>query len=151
LQPIYDNPARHPERLAPLIGHGIIIGPDQRHALVLGTFAPAASCSPDWLSQLAAWLGQVYSGSAGDVPAHQELHALLRDDNYRPDRRRRVPAAYAGGHELYLFDVELNPSESFVSPNGTPLFAFAAEPGEKGEIAALPWYVVQDAVRVAAG
>jgi len=150
LEPMYDNAARHPERLVPLIGHGIIIGPDQKHALVLGTLLPSNSCSADWLAQLAEWLGAVYTGRAPDLHLHQELSALLHDDMYRPDRRRRVPERYAGGYELYLFDVELNLSESLLTPHGNLLFVFAAEPGEKGEIAALPWHVARDAVHIAA-
>src|SRR5262245_31835552 len=34
-EPMYDNAAKQPEKLRPLIGHGIIIGPDQVHSLVL--------------------------------------------------------------------------------------------------------------------
>jgi hypothetical protein len=150
LKPVWDNPARKPEQLVPLLGHGIIIGPDQKHALVVGTFQPSQSYSVDWLAKLAAWLGEVYSGDADDADAHPELSELLHDDTYRPYRRRPLPAQYAGEHKLYLFDVELDPQQAEETPYGTTLFAFAAEPGEKGEIAALPWSVARDAVRIAA-
>ena len=146
LEPMYDNAAKHPERLVPLIAHLVIVGPDQKHALALGSFLPSQRYSVDWLAQLARWFGEVYVGKAADLENHAELYTLLHDDTYHPDRRRRVPERYAGGHELYLLDVEVNPREAQVSPFGTPLFAFAAEPGEKGEIAALPWFVVKDAV-----
>jgi len=148
LEPMNDNAAKHPERLMPLVAHLVIIGPDRQHALALGTFLPSNRYSVDWLAQLARWFGEVYVGKAADLASHAELYTLLHDDMYRPDRRRCVPERYSNGLELYLFDVELNIHESQVTTYGTPLFAFAAEPGEKGEIAALPWFVVKDAVHV---
>jgi hypothetical protein len=146
-EPMYDNAARQPEKLRPLIGHGIIIGPDQVHSLVLGTFLPATAYSPDWLNQMARWLGEVYAGKASQA-GHEQLYELLHDDSYRPDRRRRLPAKYENGLELYLFDVEVKLTESIPTPYETLLFAFVAEPGEKGGIAAVPWFVAKDAVTV---
>src|SRR5688572_31653162 len=35
-KPLWDDPRKKPEALVPLICAGIIIGPDQKHALVLG-------------------------------------------------------------------------------------------------------------------
>jgi hypothetical protein len=143
-----DNPRQHPEKLVPLIAHGIIIGPDQKHALALGTFLSSNEYSVDWLARQAAWLAEVYSEP--EPPAEfSELWNLLRDDTFHPYRRRRVPEPDAGGKELYLLDVEVDPREAIESPHETILFAFVAEPGEKGEIMQLPWSVTQGAVRIA--
>jgi hypothetical protein len=76
------------------------------------------------------------------------LAALLKDDMYRPYRRRRVPDLDAGGKELYLLDVEVDPIEGQETPFEAVVFAFAADPGEKGEIMQLPWGVTQGAVAV---
>jgi hypothetical protein len=143
-----DDPRKHPERLVPLIAHGIIIGPDRKHALALGTFLPTSEYSVDWLAKQAAWLGQVYA--MPEPPGEfRALWELLRDDSFRPYRRRRVPEPDAGGKELYLFDVEIDPSQAIDTPHRTILFAFVADPGEKGEIMQLPWSVTQGAVRIA--
>lgn len=147
-KPAFDNPRKRPESLVPLICHGIIIGPDRKHALVLGTFLSPARYSADWLAQKAAHFGQLYSGEATPASHDAELLAQLRDDVYRPGRRRRVPASHSDGTELLLFDVEVNPYESQETPFDTVLFAFVAEPGEKGDTVNIPWKVAQDAVRI---
>ena len=59
-----------------------------------------------------------------------------------------MPEPDAGGKELYLLDVEVDPSQSVATPFDTALFAFVAQPGEKGEILQLPWAVTQRAVAI---
>jgi len=147
-KPAFDNPRKRPESLVPLICHGIIIGPDRKHALVLGTFLPPSRYSCDWLAMKAALFGQLYTGEAAASSHDAELLALLRDDAYRPCRRRRVPEPHAEGVEMFLFDVVVNVNEVQVAPFGAPLFAFVAEPGEKGDTVNIPWKVAQDAVRI---
>jgi hypothetical protein len=142
-----DNPAKHPERLRAIIAPLIIIGPDRKHALALGTFLPPEQYSADWLAHQAAWFGQVYSSPSEQAKA-PELAALLKDDMYRPYRRRRVPERDSDRKELYLLDVEVDPIEGHETPFEVVLFAFAADPGEKGEIMQLPWGVTQGAVSV---
>jgi hypothetical protein len=146
-KPLGDNPRQHPEKLVPLIAHGIIIGPDQKHALALGTFAPSSTYSANWLAAKAAWLGELYSEDEPS-PEDKPVWDLLRDDTFHPYRRRRLPEPHAEGKELYLLDVEVHPGEGQETPQGTVLFAFVAEPGEKGEIAPLPWSATQGAVFV---
>jgi hypothetical protein len=136
-----------PNSLVPIVAHGIIIGPDQKHALAVGTFLPTSEYSVDWLSSQAAWMGELYGQSN---PPHEDrpLWELLRDDNYRPYRRRRVPEPFADGKQLYLLDVEVDPREGAASPQGAVLFAFVATVGEKGEIMQLPWAITQGAVEI---
>jgi hypothetical protein len=143
-----DNAARHPDQLRAIIAPLIIIGPDRKHALALGTFLPPDQYSADWLAQLARWCGKVYTTPEAQIQA-PELAALLADDIYRPHRRRRVPARDSDGKELYLLDVEVDLIEGEETPFESVLFAFAAHPeGEKGEIMQLPWGVTQGAVTV---
>lgn len=141
------NPRKNPESLRVLICHGITIGPDQRHALVLGDFRSSSEYSVDWLARKAAFLGKLYR-EGPSRPEDESLYSLLRDDTYRPYRRRRVPEPHAEGTELFLFDVELDVSEGRTTPFETILFAFVATPGEKGEIMQVPWDVANDAVHM---
>jgi hypothetical protein len=141
-----DNPSRKPETLVSLIAHGVIIGPDQKHALALGSLTPGRR-TPDDLAQMAAWLANVYE-EGPSRPEEEPLFETLRDDTYRPWRRRRVPEPFAGAEEeLYLFDVEVDPQEGRPTPYDTVMFAFVAKPGEKGEIVQVPWGVADAAVR----
>jgi hypothetical protein len=47
-----------------------------------------------------------------------------------------------------LFDVELDVTQGCQTPFDTVLFAFVAEPGEKGELVQIPWTVVSRAIRI---
>ena len=151
-KPLWDDPRKKPEALVPLICAGIIIGPDQKHALVLGTFLPPSKYSMDWLAKKASEFADLYIGGEAESPEDQPLLALLQDDVYRHSRRRPVPEPQAEGAPLYLFDVEVNPHEGRETPLDVVLFAFVAEPGrksedgEKGDIVNIPWRVVEDAV-----
>jgi hypothetical protein len=141
-----DNPSRKPEQLRPLVAHGVIIGPDQKHALVLGSFAPHRR-TPDDLAHMASWLGNLYA-EGPSRPEETAVCELLRDDTYRPWRRRRVPEPFAASdEELYLFDVEVDPREGRATPYDSVMFAFVATAGEKGEIVQIPWTVADSAVR----
>jgi hypothetical protein len=151
---MWDNPAKKPETLRPLICHGIIIGPDHKHALVLGTFRPAREYSIDRVTQKANLFAAIYADrEEGAGAEHATMRDLLRDDIYRPSRRRRVPEPCAEGLDLFLFDVELNPREGRSTAYDTVLFAFVADfdeanQGESGGIAAIPWAVVAEAVHI---
>lgn len=154
-EPMWNNPKQKPELLVPLICHGIIIGPDGKHALALGTFRSPSEYSVDWLARKAAFFAAVYlKDDEASGPEHEELRKLLEDDTYRPHRRRRVPEPYAEGMDLLLFDVEVDAAQARETPYETAMFAFVADygdkekKGEKGEIAAIPWYVVNDAVQI---
>lgn len=147
LKPAWENGSRKPELLRPLIGYGIIIGPSGKYALVVGTFRPNREYSPTQIEELAEFLAGVYSGRNED-PQHAALAELLRDDIHQANRRRRVPEPYAEGLELYLFDVEIDPHKVILTDAGTPLFLFAAEPGEKGEIAQVPASVGAGAIHL---
>lgn len=141
------NPKDHPELLQPLICNGIIIGPDQRHALVLGTFTTPGQYSADWLARSAARFAEIYSSGTTHTD-EQALLELLRDDTYQSGRRRVVPMSSSSGPELVLFDAEVNLRQGTMSPLDSVLMAFVALPGEHGEFVQIPWKVVASAVQI---
>ena len=144
-----DNTRRRPDLIKPLIGCGIIIGPDEKHALALGTFRSPREYSADRLAMKASELATLYSDGS-DRPEDKSVCELLHDDTYHPYRRRRVPEPHAEGLEMFLLDVEVELPEGRMTPYDTVLFAFLATGGDKGEIVQIPWAVVQDAVHIAA-
>lgn len=144
------NPRQHPERLIPIIGYSVIFGPDKRHGLVLATFGSQSQYAPTWMADQAAQLAKLYTQcKAGTNQAHiEDLCVILRDDNFHPSRRRRIPEPFAQNSDLWLLDVEVDPSQVFIWPDRAALFAFVAEPGETGDLVAIPWQTVGGAVRI---
>ena len=150
------------EKLRPLIAHSIMIGPTGRYALALGSFSPTTARSADWLAQKAASLASVHIGDdAWEGAEHTALRDLLRDDVFRRNRRRRLPEPYAEGHNVLLFDVDLFVFDENISgrcdcqaTGASVLMAFVANygkqelNGESGEIHAIPWSVVNEAVHI---
>lgn len=144
---LQENPLRQPDEYQPLLAHGIIVGPDQKHALVLATFEPSSEISHERNAGIARELAEHYSHS--DEDSDPETLALLRADEYRLYRRRKVPAAHNYGFKLLLLDVEIDLAECIQSPEETLLLALVARKGESGPIAQLPWSVAATAVRLA--
>jgi hypothetical protein len=134
-----------PSRLVPLLAHGIIIGP-HGHALLLATFDPNAEQDVGRLAGIAGQLANLYSNGP-TRPQDEAMHQLLRDDVFQEHRRRRVPAPYADGVELYLFDAFIDKAKIGWTSGGIPLVACVATPGEEGVIAQVPWQVVAPALR----
>jgi hypothetical protein len=147
-KPMFEISRKHPERVHPLIAAGIIVGPDGKHALAVGSFQPSNTYSLDWLAQKAAGFADVYVEGATHA-SEEPLYELLRDDTYRPYRRRRLPDAYSDGVELYLFDVEVELAQSYPITDDCNLFSFAVtKPGPEGIIAMTPWAVADGALTV---
>jgi hypothetical protein len=144
------NPRLHPEKLVPLIAYGIIIGPDKRHGLVLATFSSQSQYACNWMAEKASQFAELYAQSKARTNDSRDeaLCALLRDDIYDPARRRRVPEPNAQGADLWLLDVEVDPQQMQIWPDKAALFAFIAEPGERGDVVQIPWSVVANAVRI---
>ena len=134
-----------PEKIHPLLAACIIIGPDRKHALGLGTFQPTSTYTFEWLAQKANYFANLYSEGSSD-PREQPMVALMKDDMYDDYRRRRVPEPFADGKELYLLDILVDPAEVTLTP--FPFFAFAVtDPGPDGMIAMLPKAVAEGAIR----
>ncbi|WP_425615080.1 hypothetical protein NA78x_004969 [Anatilimnocola sp. NA78] len=143
-----------PEKIVPLIMHGIIIGPDRKHALALGTFMPPEQYSATWLARKAELFASIYANrDVGADAQYDELRTILRDDTFRSDRRRRVPARFAEGKDLLLFDIVIDTTETMATADGDVLHSFVGEygppedRGEKGSIQRIPWGVVSEAVQ----
>ena len=134
-----------PEKIHPLLAACIIIGPDRKHALGLGTFQATSTYTFNWLAQRAEYFGRLYADGA-QHSSEGAMVALLKDDMYEPYRRRAVPEPFAEGVELYLIDIEVDPGQVILTP--FPFFAFAAtDPGPSGLIAAVPKAVAEGALR----
>ncbi|WP_254508878.1 hypothetical protein [Anatilimnocola floriformis] len=140
-----DSIEHNPDAFQPVIAHGIIIGPDRKHGLALSTMKPSSEYSLDRVALIATQLGKLYSQGSND-PRDAEIYALLRDDNYRPYRRRKIPASHDAGMELLLLDVEIDLAQCRQSLLGTMLFAMALKKGDGGATMQLPWAVAESAV-----
>lgn len=139
-----DSIEHNPDAFQPIIAHCIIIGPDRVHALALSTFKPASEYSLDRVSLMAMKLGRLYTEGSSN-PADAEMFALLRDDNYQPYRRRKVPAPFDEGMELQLLDAELDLNECRQTPLGTMIFAMGVKK-DGGATMQLPWPVAESAL-----
>lgn len=146
----FDSRGKHlraePDRLRPLIAHGIIIGPSG-HGLVLGSFDTRVEANTEFLAERAALLAHLYA-EGSDAPDDQAALALMRDDNYRRNRRRPVPEPQAQGRSLTLFDIKIDPEQIGVGPGGGILVACVATGPDDADplIVQIPWSVVADAV-----
>jgi hypothetical protein len=146
--------SHRPAELFPLIALGVMIGPDRKAALALGSFRPHGQQDFVRMSKLAQLLFEIYVGSGdGARPEHQAMRALMQADSYVPHRRRRVPEPYAQGMDLLLFDVWLQDEiETCETPLGHVAMSFVADIGKPedeglaGEINSIPWSVVAPAV-----
>lgn len=144
------NARQHPEKLVPVIGYSIIVGPDKRHGLILATFGSQSQCDPSWMADKASRLAELDSQAKAGTsrPEDEPICALLREDSFRPSRRRKIPESFAKHADLWMLDVEADPKEVFVWPDRAALFAFVAEPGERGDVVQIPWKIVASAVRL---
>jgi len=70
----------------------------------------------------------------------------MKDDVYRPHRRRRVPEPHAEGRSLWLFEVRLDRKEVYFDGSDDTLIACVVTPGTEGVIHQIPWWVVKYAV-----
>jgi hypothetical protein len=134
---------KNPELFMPLIAHGVITG--NGVGLVLGTFEKSAN--HDALAELALRLSGIYRNGPTSKN-EEEIHLILRDDAYRPSRRRKLPNSYNGIKSPVLFDVMLNATDGKPTPLSSVLYAFVAQNEDKGDTEQIPWSVVDGAVRM---
>ena len=129
--------------LRPLICHGVINNPHTNLGVVLGSFRQ--SVDHDRLAAFARKLSEAYAGTS-DHSIDSELLAILRDDNYRPYRRRSLPERLTKIPDCLLFDVDFDSKDGASNVDGTVQYAFVAIGEEKGEIAQIPWSVAAPCV-----
>lgn len=151
LQPIRQRKSRyrkHPELLKPIICHGVISS--ENIGLVLGTFDNSDVWNQHKLGKTAKKLGQIYS-TGPTQPAEKEVFELLRDDAYRPMRRRTLPQPFDSDPPMVLFDVRLIVTNGTGSPYDTPLYAFVATDADGDDddetIMQIPWDVVSPSIQ----
>lgn len=133
-----------PDQLRPIIAHGIIMGP-HGHAIVLGTFDESIESDREYFAAKSLELGNLYQKGCRS-PRDKEIVKLLKDDIYRPNRRRRVPESHADGRSLWLFDVRLKREDVYFDGSDDTLIACVVTPGTEGIIEQIPWHVAKYAV-----
>lgn len=122
----------------PLMVNGMLRRPGRRPAtgLVMIAFRPHPN-DPGEMFDIAR---SVASGIADDPGEARFLRELMADEEYTPNRRRRIPPGVARGRELYACDTSISPlflRDGHVSDTH-PLIYCIAEPGEGGRIMQLP-------------
>jgi hypothetical protein len=133
----------NPDLLSSLICHGVITNPRNNLAAVLGSMDPAVDHNR--LASVAIQLGEIYS-SGSQYPKNPEIEAILREDAYRPYRRRLIPESYCGMANCYLFDVTLNPVDGAKSDHGSVTYAFVATSDKAQLIEQIPWSIAAPCV-----
>lgn len=108
--------------------------------LVIGSFDPKANATAGFMTDLA---GKILELSLDEptTPEARQVHELMSDMIYVPDRRRLLPKTLTQGREVYSFDLMM---VGDYQPGGTievPLFPCMADPGPEGEIRMIPWWV----------
>ncbi|MEW4564980.1 hypothetical protein AB1K70_20815 [Bremerella sp. JC770] len=111
-------------------------------ALLLISFDDPSPELADDMRDVASELFSLYTADAEDIAgrsdAEQQMAACVKDDGYRPKRRRLVAAEMSRGWKLYMADEVLNrvdiPDHTLV----TRVIACKATGEEKGEIMVLP-------------
>jgi len=140
------NVQSRPELLTPIVLHPIISGPEG-HSAALGTFDRRVMQDVDRMGQMAQYLGKLYADDNAS-PDERELQKLMRQDQFRNNRRRLVPEPWAKGAEIWIFDILLDHSECALQTRDHALCAAVAMEGPKGSIRQIPWSVVADAVTI---
>jgi len=83
-------------------------------------------------------------------PDERALAALMEDETYRPNRRRRIPESLTRGSAVYVFDTPLRREDLVSDFRRTLCLPVLVEPGETGGISVVPHKVVLDALEEAA-
>ena len=144
---------RNPDRAVPLVGAVVVAGP--RYGMVLGSFADSTRGDTRFLARKAADLSNAYEAAkrsqVGTGKGNEELYALLRDDEFKHRRRRRIPKNHAEGRDLLLFDIEVNRRE-VLHDDGAAWVLLVAVPDEppsaeyQGQSIQIPWHVADAAL-----
>lgn len=144
---------RAPESFHPFIAHVVLANSSLDEetsgpALVIGSFEDESLVPASRLLEIADHAQEVYFLQEEDEvvdSSDAELAAILADDRYQENRRRRLPDSVAGGQGIYFFDVMLSLSDCRETSEGHVL-ACLAQPGDLGELIKLPWSAVEPAV-----
>lgn len=128
----------------PLMVNSMLRSPGEAPAtaLVIISFDPYVA--HDTMMRLAADL------SAGGSPASNDndrafADALMSDEDFKAFRRRKIPASITGGPEVYACDLAVHPLllRGRHVLDDWPFVPCAAEPGDSGRIAQIPFWVFE--------
>jgi hypothetical protein len=114
---------------------------DSSAGLVLVTFDPPDS-SHERMLNLGRRILSANRGSS-DPDAHWAAE-LMADENYRPNRRRRVPPSLTDGLVAYACDLWIPRMLLKGNYIGDAPICCMAEPGNHGRINILPWWIAAD-------
>lgn len=119
-------------------------------ALVLVCFDPDVGTSVRFMTRVAAqvWDAVDQDEVIGLSDADRAFcEYLFADDEFVPHRRRKLPAAVTGGPDVYACDLMIVPQllpGRHVS-DALPMLPCAAEPGDAGRIAQVPFWLLPGA------
>ena len=117
-------------------------GSEPSAGLVLISFDESASQSSELMVNLAL---RVTSASSRSTDAtEREVAALMEDETHVPSRRRRLPNALTGDRAVFACDLWIPPLLLRNHQVDCPLIPCMAEPGERGRINVLPWWIALD-------
>ena len=114
-----------------------IISGSENYALVLGSFDDESQVDMAFLGRKAIEIGLLYTNGAAD-PRDADFYAELRQDKYRSNRRRPVPAANSEGRNLTMFDIKLDYKQCWDTSDGIFAVCAAATEEDGGHITQLP-------------
>ncbi|MCG8583976.1 MAG: hypothetical protein MI757_04605 [Pirellulales bacterium] len=144
---------KQPERLRPILAASVIVGPSG-FGLVLGALSDRTQENLDLLARKASEMADLYL--EGDLKGESAaVVKMLHDDAYNVNRRRLVPDSHSEGHDLLLFDIEIDHEEVYFSSSdddacGWVLCVVTDESqGIKptGKIRQLPWHVAESSIQ----
>jgi len=92
-------------------------------------------------SEMLDLISRIEHADAPSEPDRKFLSQLLNDESYKPNRRRRLPASITGGKIVYACDLWIPPLLLKNNCLEIPYLPCMAEPGDKGRINVLPWWI----------
>ncbi len=79
-------------------------------------------------------------------PDTKILAALMQDEKFSLNRRRRFPPALTAGRAIYAFDIPLERAHFDADLKSLPWIPLLVEPGESGHICVVPFAVITQAM-----
>jgi hypothetical protein len=142
--------AEFAQRAKPVVAYPLMVNPMLRRpgdepatALVIICFDPAVS--HDVMLELATKISD--PGAPGWNPVQKRFaQALMDDEGYRAFRRRTIRPDMTGGIEVFACDLAVHPlllAGGHLS-SVAPFIPCVAEPGERGAILQIPWWIADD-------
>jgi len=135
------------KRCEPLFVYPIMVNtrlrqfPNQRApGLVMGSFDDVGE---EYFTTLATVLQSISQAAPADLaPAEAALRQALTDEQFVPDRRRRIPDELTGGVPVYLFDLMIDGRRLVGGRLMTTRILCLADRGDRGMIFNIPYHTI---------